>query len=71
MELPALSITDVQAKLRAKEVSPAEILRALDERIARVDPQIHGYLSRDFDAALKCAESADVSLPLGGGGGGG
>ena len=66
MELPALSITDVQAKLRAKDVSPAEVLRALDARIAQVDPHIHGYLSRDLDAALKCAESADVSLPLGG-----
>ncbi len=66
MELPALSLTSVQAKLRAREVSPAEVLRSLDARIAQVDPQIHGYLSRDFDAALKCAESADVSLPLGG-----
>jgi aspartyl-tRNA(Asn)/glutamyl-tRNA(Gln) amidotransferase subunit A len=66
MELPALSLADVQSKLRAKEVSPAEVLRALDERISRVDPQIHGYLSRDLDAALACAENADVSLPLGG-----
>ncbi len=66
MELPALSITDVRAKLRAKEVSPAEVLRDLDTRIAQVDPHIHGYLSRDLDAALKYAESADVSLPLGG-----
>jgi aspartyl-tRNA(Asn)/glutamyl-tRNA(Gln) amidotransferase subunit A len=66
MELSSLSLTDAQASLRAKEVSPAELLRALDARIARVDPQIHGYLSRDLDAALACAEKADVSLPLGG-----
>ncbi|MCE9611870.1 MAG: Asp-tRNA(Asn)/Glu-tRNA(Gln) amidotransferase subunit GatA [Chthoniobacter sp.] len=66
MELPALSLADVQARLRAKEVSPAEVLRALDARIGQVDPQIHGYLSRDLDAALACAEKADVSLPLGG-----
>ena len=66
MELSALSLADVQAKLRAKEVSPTELLRVLDERIARVDSQIHGYLSRDLDAALACAENADVSLPLGG-----
>ena len=66
MELPALSLAGVQAKLRAREISPAEVLRALDARIAQVDPHIHGYLSRDLDAALKCAESADVSLPLGG-----
>ncbi len=66
MELSSLSLTDAQASLRAKEVSPTELLRALDARIARVDPQIHGYLSRDLDAALACAEKADVSLPLGG-----
>jgi aspartyl-tRNA(Asn)/glutamyl-tRNA(Gln) amidotransferase subunit A len=66
MELTALSVAEVQQKLRAKEVSSAEVVRALEGRIAQVDPQIHGYLSRDFDAALKHAESADVSLPLGG-----
>ncbi|MEP6672929.1 MAG: amidase family protein, partial [Chthoniobacter sp.] len=66
MELTALSIAGLQQKLRAKEVSPTEVVRALEARIGRVDPQIHGYLSRDFDAALKIAESADVSLPLGG-----
>src|SRR5260221_8762259 len=66
MDLTALSIAGVQQKLRAKEVSPAEVVRALETRIAQVDPQIHGYLSRDFDTALKLAENADVSLPLGG-----
>lgn len=66
MELTSLSVAGLQQKLRAKEVSPAEAVRALEARIAQVDPQIHGYLSRDFDTALKLAESADVSLPLGG-----
>jgi aspartyl-tRNA(Asn)/glutamyl-tRNA(Gln) amidotransferase subunit A len=66
MELTALSVADLQQKLRNKEVSPVEVVRGLEARIAQVDPTIHGYLSRDFDAALKLAESADVSLPLGG-----
>ena len=66
MELTALSVAGVQEKLRAKEVSPAEVVRALDARIAQVDPGIHGYLSRDLSAALAEAERADVSLPLGG-----
>jgi aspartyl-tRNA(Asn)/glutamyl-tRNA(Gln) amidotransferase subunit A len=66
MELTALSVAEVQQKLRAKEVSSAEVVRALEGRIGQVDPQIRGYLSRDFDTALKQAESADVSLPLGG-----
>jgi len=64
--LPSLSVSELQARLRAKEVSPADAVRALETRIAQVDPQIHGYLSRDFDAALKLAENADISLPLGG-----
>jgi aspartyl-tRNA(Asn)/glutamyl-tRNA(Gln) amidotransferase subunit A len=66
MELTALSVADLQQKLRSKEVSPLEVLRGLESRIAEVDPQIRGYLSRDLDAALKLAENADVSLPLGG-----
>ena len=63
MELTALSLAGVQQKLRAKEVSPTEVVRALEDRIAKVDPQIHGYLSRDFDTALKLPESADISAP--------
>ncbi len=66
MELHSLSVAEVQQRLRAREVSPVEVLRALDSRIAAVDPHIHGYLSRDLDAALAQAETADVSLPLGG-----
>ncbi len=66
MELTALSVAGVQDKLRAKEVSPTEVLRALEARIAQVDPGVHGYLSRDLPAALAEAERADVSLPLGG-----
>ena len=66
MELTALSIVDLRAQLLAKEVSPAEVLAALEARIARVDPLIHGYISRDLAAARRMAETVDVSLPLGG-----
>ncbi len=64
--LASLSVSGLQAKLRAREVSPSEVVRDLEARIAQVDPAIHGYLSRDFEAALKLAETADVTLPLGG-----
>src|SRR5436309_769246 len=66
MELTSLSVADLQARLRTKEVSPVEVLEALEKRIAQVDPAIHGYLSRDVDAALALARNADVTLPLGG-----
>ena len=66
MELTALTLSDLQQKLRAREVSPVEVLEALEQRIANIDGEVRGYLSRDFAAAKKVAERADVSLPLGG-----
>lgn len=66
MDLPALSVSELQARLRSRELSPVEALIALEARIAAIDPQIHGYLWRDFESARRLAESADVSLPLGG-----
>src|SRR5438067_10895276 len=66
MELPSLSVSELQARLRAKEITPVEALEALDTRIASVDPKIGAYLSRDFDTARERAKNADVSLPLGG-----
>ena len=65
-ELPALSIAELQPLLRRREVSPKEVLEALQSRIAEVEPQIEAYLSIDFDDALARAERAVVSLPLGG-----
>jgi len=66
MSLTSLTIAELQSKLRAGELSPLEALTALEERITRIDPQIHGYLSRDFAQASALAAQADVTLPLGG-----
>src|SRR5260221_1353481 len=66
MELPALTVADLQQKLRAREVSPLEVLDALDARIQAVDSRIHAYLARDLTAAKTQAASVDVTLPLGG-----
>ena len=65
-ELPALSIVEVQDLLRRHEVSPAELLESLEERINTVDDKIGAYLAHDLAAALTEAEKADVTLPLGG-----
>jgi len=65
-ELPALSIVEVQDLLRRREVSPAEVLESLEERINAVDDKIGAYLAHDLAAALNEAEKADVNLPLGG-----
>jgi aspartyl-tRNA(Asn)/glutamyl-tRNA(Gln) amidotransferase subunit A len=61
-----LTISELQAGFRRGDFTPADAVRALEDRIATVDPSIGAYLSRDFDTALAAAEKADISLPLGG-----
>ena len=65
-DLPALTITELQRLLRAREVSPREAVEALYARAAEVDPQLGAYLSVDLDDALKAADVADTNLPFGG-----
>jgi aspartyl-tRNA(Asn)/glutamyl-tRNA(Gln) amidotransferase subunit A len=64
--LTSLTIADLQAGFRNGSFTPADAVRALEDRIATVDGKISAYLSRDFESALAAAEKADVSLPLGG-----
>ena len=66
MDLTHLTLSEIQAGFRAKNFSPPDILRALEARIQMVEPTVQAFLSRDFEAALRRAEDADVSLPLGG-----
>jgi aspartyl-tRNA(Asn)/glutamyl-tRNA(Gln) amidotransferase subunit A len=67
MDIASLSISEMQTQLRSKQISPVDVVQALDARIAKIDPLINGYIhSRDLDAALVLAKNADVSLPLGG-----
>ena len=66
MSLTALSLFELQEKLRGREVSPTEVVDALETRIVAVDPHVRGYLTRDLQRARTAAASADVTLPLGG-----
>jgi aspartyl-tRNA(Asn)/glutamyl-tRNA(Gln) amidotransferase subunit A len=65
-DLPFLTVTELQARLRQRELSPREALDALAERIQAVDPTVQGYLSTDLEKARREADDADVNLPLGG-----
>ncbi|HEY5743120.1 MAG TPA: Asp-tRNA(Asn)/Glu-tRNA(Gln) amidotransferase subunit GatA, partial [Terrimicrobiaceae bacterium] len=66
MDLISLTVSEMQEGFRAKTFQPVEVLRALESRIQLVEPRIQAFLSRDLEGALRQAEKADVSLPLGG-----
>jgi aspartyl-tRNA(Asn)/glutamyl-tRNA(Gln) amidotransferase subunit A len=65
-EITSQSVAGLQKLLRAREVSPREVIEALVAQIAAVDPQVGGYLGQDLDETLRLADAADVTLPLGG-----
>lgn len=66
MDLTTLSAAELQAGFRAGQFTPVDAITALEKRIEAVEPQVQAFLSRDFEAARKAAETADISLPLGG-----
>lgn len=66
MSLFDLSVVALQEQLKTGAVHPRELVTALAEKVAAEDPSVGAFLSLDVEDALRQAEIADVSLPLGG-----
>ena len=66
MSLSTETIASLRKRLVAKEISPADIVNDLAKTIETRNPAVGSYLSYDVEAALKEANAADVSKPLGG-----
>lgn len=66
MSLSSSTIAGLRRDLAGGKTSSKEIVQDLLARIDKVDPKVKGYLRVNREAALKDAESADLSKPLGG-----
>ena len=66
MNLAGLTIAKARRLIQAGELSPVQLLDAVQAAIEKTDPAIGGYLSRDYQRARAAAEVTDVTLPLGG-----
>lgn len=66
MDLAALTIAKARRMMQAGELTPVQLLDAVNAAIEKTDPQVGGYLSRDYERARAAAEKADTKLPLGG-----
>ncbi len=66
MNLAGLTIAKARRLIQAGELSPVQLLDAVQAAIEKTDPAIGGYLSRDYQRARASAEATDVTLPLGG-----
>jgi aspartyl-tRNA(Asn)/glutamyl-tRNA(Gln) amidotransferase subunit A len=62
------SLTAAQAAelVRAREVSPVELVQKLLERAAAVDPRVHAWVRLDEEGALGAARDAEQAVMAGG-----
>ena len=66
MDLAGLTIAKARRMMQSGELSPVQLVDAVNAAIEKTDPQVGGYLSRDYERARAAAAKADTSLPLGG-----
>jgi aspartyl-tRNA(Asn)/glutamyl-tRNA(Gln) amidotransferase subunit A len=64
-DLPFLSAVDLAAAIRRRAVSPVEVVEAVLERIARLDPQINAFCTLAADEARQAARAAEAALVRG------
>jgi len=66
MSLASQSLVSLRRQLVAGEISSRDIVQDVIAQIASRDGEIGAFLSLNPEAALKAADLADLSLPLGG-----
>jgi aspartyl-tRNA(Asn)/glutamyl-tRNA(Gln) amidotransferase subunit A len=64
-ELSELTITALGAAFRARRLSPVEVTQHCLERIARLDPELHAFITVTADTALAQARVAQDELAAG------
>src|ERR1035438_9866045 len=63
--LNQLTLSALAAKLSRREVSAREAMQSCLDQIARVDGQIHAFISHDADDALAQTDAADQEIAAG------
>jgi aspartyl-tRNA(Asn)/glutamyl-tRNA(Gln) amidotransferase subunit A len=64
-DLAYLSALDAAALIRAKKLSPVELTQALLDRIERVEPKVHAFITITRDEALAAAREAEREIASG------
>src|ERR1041385_9097867 len=60
-----LTITELGAALRARRLSPVDATRGCLDRIARLDPELHAFITVTADLALDQARASEAELDRG------
>src|SRR5215469_12580492 len=58
--------TELARRIRARELSPVELLEAVLARVDAVDARVHAFLTVDADRAMAAAREAEAAVGRGG-----
>jgi aspartyl-tRNA(Asn)/glutamyl-tRNA(Gln) amidotransferase subunit A len=64
-DLHWLTATEAARAIAAKTLSPVELMSALLDRIARLDPKLNVFIRLDGDAAMAAAKAAETEIAVG------
>jgi aspartyl-tRNA(Asn)/glutamyl-tRNA(Gln) amidotransferase subunit A len=64
-DLHWLTAAEAADAIRARELSPVELTRALLDRIDRLDPKLNAFIRLDGDAAIAAAKAAEAEIMAG------
>ena len=64
-DLTSSSLTDLAHAIRARKVGPVELTRAHLDRIARLDPTLHAFITVDAEGALTAAAALEREAAAG------
>ena len=64
-DLHWMTVAEVAQAIAARNLSPVELMEALLERIARLDPKLNTFIRLDADAAIHAARAAEAEIASG------
>jgi hypothetical protein len=64
-DLHWMTATEAALAITARKLSPVELMKALLERIARLDPKLNVFIRFDGDAAMDAAKAAEAEVASG------
>ena len=64
-DLHWLSATDIAKAYAARTLSPTELVRALLDRIEKLQPRLHAFIRLDAEGAMEAAKAAEAELANG------
>jgi aspartyl-tRNA(Asn)/glutamyl-tRNA(Gln) amidotransferase subunit A len=64
-DLHWITVAEAAGAIAARNLSPVELMEALLERIARLDPKLNAFIRLDADAAIHAARAAEAEIASG------